>query len=288
MPRALWKGHLAFGLVQIPVALYTADRRAAIEFDLLDRRDEQPIGYQKVNKTTGAPVDWKQVVKGYAITPDHYVLVEDQDFKRVAVESTHTIDITEFVPRDAIEPIYFDQPYFVGPERGGERPYRLLHAALRDSGRIGIGHVVLRAREHVAAVYPWDGLLVLNTLRYAQELRAPQDVAPEKEGKPVSRELEMAKNLIEQLEGDWKPGEHKDRYHDALLALIRRKAKSGGRGLPPPVEEPPSRATPALDLTDLLQKSLKRGRGGRDGHDRRRSNRARSSAQARPTARRKR
>ena len=256
MPHAVWKGHLAFGLVQIPVNLFAAEKRKELSFDLLDKRDMARIGYSKVNKSTGEEVAQQNIVKGFELQSGKHVVVSESDFKRATIESTHTVDISEFVLASEIDPIYFDRPYYLAPGRGGDRPYRLLHEALRASGRIGIGHVVLRTREAVAAVYPHERALVLNTLRYAHELRPLSELDLPAATKPSAKELAMARRLIDDMSGAWKPTQYKDRYRDVLLALIRRKGK-GEKVLPEPEEEKePEEGGKVLDLAALLKKSL--------------------------------
>jgi DNA end-binding protein Ku len=265
MPRAIWNGHLSFGLVQIPVGVFPAEQRDDLSFDLLDRRDSQHVGYSKINKATGEPVPAKEIVKAWEYAPDRYVFVEDADFKRARVESTRTIDVSEFVPAGSIDPLFFERPYYLAPGKGGDKPYRLLAAALKESGQVGIGRIVIRSREDVAAVYPEGDALVLNTLRYPHELRNPKDLDLPKAEKAPPKELAMAKLLIEQMSGEFKPSQYKDRYREEMLAILKKKAKTGDRGLPEPIEPEPETGGKVLDLAALLKKSLNQKRGGETG-----------------------
>jgi DNA end-binding protein Ku len=261
MPHATWKGSLSFGLVQLPIELYTAERRDDLSFEMVDRRDMAPIGYSKVNKKTGEKVPKEEIVKAHEVGPGRVVVVEDEDFKRVKLDATHVIDISEFVEASRIPPYFFERPYYAAPAKGGEKPYRLLVAALAESGRVGIGQIVMHARESVVAVYPEDDVLVVNTLRYVHELRDTNDLKlPSKEQKPAERELTMAKRLIEDMAGSWKPSQYKDQYRDDLLELIRRKAKTGTKGLPPPEEPAAPRKERSVDLGELLRRSLEHRR----------------------------
>ena len=286
MPHAIWKGSLSFGLVQLPIELYSAESREELSFELVDRRDMAPIGYSKVNKKTGEKVPKDDIVKTHEVEKGRVVVVEDQDFKRVKLEATHVIDITEFVEAADIPPLYFERPYWSAPAKGGDKPYRLLVKALADANRVGIGQIVMHARESVVAVYPYEDLLVVNTLRYVHELRDAKELKlPSKEHKPVERELTMAQRLIEDMAGGWKPEQYKDQYRDRLVELIRRKAKSGTKGLPEPEE--PELPTPSrtVDLADLLRRSLDRRQ--RDG-DAAASTRGARAARVRPQRRRSR
>ncbi len=266
--RADWKGHIAFGLVEIPVALRTAERRGdALKFSLIDRRDRAPVGNLRVNKTTGEEVPWNEIVKGYQFEKGEYVLLDESELRQVNVEATRTIEILDFVDESAIDPVYFSEPYHVLPARArGNHAYRLLHAALQKSGKAGVATVVLRTRKHLALLTTRGPLLALVLLRWAHELvpaekvELPEDVETER---IPPRELDMAEQLVESMSSDWKPDAYKDTYHEDVMALIQRKVRSGQTGPvkqteAEPAEEP---GAPVLDLMPLLERSLgSRGR----------------------------
>src|SRR5436190_7771439 len=222
---AIWKGAIRFGLVSIPVALSGAETRDDLDFDLLDKRDLAPVGYETVNKRTGRRIERKDVVKGFAVAKGRYVTVSDEDFKRANVEATQTLDILEFVEREAIDVRYFERPYFVTPLPRAERAYALLRDALAESRRVGVARVVLRSREHLAALLPFDDVLVCNLLRFAHELRELPDVAKGKAAESSPRERSMARALIDSMTGTWRPEEFHDSYREDLVKLLRGKAK---------------------------------------------------------------
>src|SRR5262245_29301152 len=198
--RGLWNGAISFSLIHIPVSLHTGSRSSTVDLDLLDKRDFAPVGYQRYNKSTGKVVDWNDVVKGYEYEKGEYVVLTDEDFRRANVEASRTIDIQTFVARDAIAPYYFDTPYFLVPDKGGERVYALLREALEQSQKLAVATFVLRSRQHVAALMPVDKSIVLNTLRYAEEIQPHLDVAAavsKKANGASGRELDMALKLVD-------------------------------------------------------------------------------------------
>jgi DNA end-binding protein Ku len=227
MPRELWKGAIQFGLVHIPVSLYPAEHRDELEFTMLDRRDMQPVGYKRVNKTTGAEVPFEQIVKGYEYNEGEYVTLEKEDFKRANVEATQTVDIVGFVEREALPAYLFESPYYLAPGKHGDKGYALLRETLVRTGRVGIANVVIRTRAHLAALYAVDSVLVLNTLRYAgemrdlKELKVPEDL---KEAKVTPKELDMAERLVDDMALDWDPTKYHDTYRDDLMKMIEEKA----------------------------------------------------------------
>jgi DNA end-binding protein Ku len=269
MPRQLWKGAIQFGLVHVPVSLYPAEQRDELSFTLLDRRDMQPVGYQRVNKTTGEEVPFDEIVKGYEYEKGEYVTLEKEDFKRANVESTQTVDIVGFVDADAIPPYYFDAPYYLAPDKHGAKGYALLRETLEKTGRVGIANVVIRTRQHVAALYPQDNVLVLNTLRYHDELRDPKALdVPEstKAAKVQPKELDMAERLVEDMVTDWKPSQFKDTYREDLMKFIEDKA--AGKVKAAPKGKRASKGAEVIDFAKLLEKSLaavKKGDGRASG-----------------------
>lgn len=274
----IWKGAIRFGLVNIPVALLTAESRDELDFDLLDRRDLSPVGYQTVNKRTGRRVERSEVVKGYEVAAGQYVTVSDADFKRAAVEASQSIDIVEFVTRDEIDLRYYDRPYFVTPLPKAAHAYALLRDTLAETGRLGVARVVLRTREHLAALFPLDEVLVCNLLRFAHELRRPPKV--EAGGKAAKGEREMARMLVESMSARWEPEELTDTYRRHLVALLEKKRAAGGT-LPP---QPRSRAPKpdnVVDLVTLLRRSVEEGGQGRGVRPQRRRAAARRPAAGR-------
>lgn len=259
MAHALWKGSIQFGLVNIPVGLYTAEVPDDLDLDLIDRRSMAPVGYKRVNKETGREVPYGEIVKGYEVADGRYVVVEERDLKRASPEATQTIDIVGFVESGAIAPIYFDKPYYLAPAGQGGKAYALLREALEKSGRMALARLVVRTRQYVAAVYPLDDVLVVQLLRYQHELRAADDLdLPQgSAGKPSEKEIEMAERLIEGMAEEWEPASYKDEYRDRLLALIRKKAKEGKTEEVAEVEEEETREAEVVDLMALLKESVK-------------------------------
>ncbi|WP_427307955.1 Ku protein [Cupriavidus sp. H39] len=270
MSRIIWKGAIAFGLVNIPVVLRPASRSQSLDLDLLDVRDMAPVGYQRINKSTGKPVDKEHIVKGYQYAKDEYVLLNEEDFRRANVEATQTVDIVSFVDAESIPPYYFDTPYYLEPDKRGERGYALLHETLRRTGKAALALVVLRARQHLAAMLVHDDALVLNTMRFADEvlpiaeLRLPKAAS----GKPTgahAREIEMATKLVDDMTEEWAPEQYRDTYRDDLMARIEEKIESGKtHQLTPPAaeEEAPRQGAKVIDMVALLRQSL--GQRGKD------------------------
>jgi DNA end-binding protein Ku len=293
MARSFWSGTVSFGLVGIPVKLHPAERRHGLQFGLLDRDNLAPVGYRHFNKETGKEVPWERIVKGYEYAKGEYVVLSDADFEHANPKSSQTIQIVSFVKREEIDPIYFSTPYFVAPDKRAGRSYQLLHDALVHSGRVGIARVVLRTREHLAALLPREGLLALDLIRWAHELVKPEDLEMARpsgrDAKPTAQELRMAGRLIDDMAEKWKPEAYQDEYRDDLMRLIEKKVKSGETHV---IEERRPRrreaaGTSVVDLMPLLKQSLaKRGKvASADGDDARRRgpHRARGTA---PAARR--
>lgn len=283
MPRPIWQGSLQFGLVSIPVGLYPAEAPDDLDLDLLDKRNMARVGYTKVNKETGETVPAEELVKGYAVEDGRYVVVTDKEIKGASPEATQTIDIVEFVDAAAVDTIYFDRPYFLAPNKHGSKPFALLREALRRSGKVGIARLVIRTRQYVAAVYPWQRTIVVHLLRYQHELRDPGqlDLPAAGAAKPGvgTKELDMAERLIEGMVEEWDPGAFRDDYRRKLLDLIKKKAKAGEDWEVPEVETKRPKA-PVVDLMALLKKSVE-VRGGAEGAGKRRAtSRTRSASRA--------
>ena len=247
--RAIWSGTISFGLVSVPVRMYTATESKELRFHFLDRRDMSPIGYEKVSKESGKAVPPDEIVRGFEIQKGQYVPIDDEDLDRLDVELTHSIDICDFVDLDEIDPIYFRKAYYLLPQEGAEKPYRLLVRALDETGKVGIAKVVIRNKQHLAALRSYDGRLVLETMYYADEIRQPEAV----DGSAQVRkpEVEMAKSLVENLSSEFDPEKYDDTYRKELLDLIKAKAK--GRDLPEPKEEDEGEV---IDLMAALRESV--------------------------------
>lgn len=265
MPRAIWKGSLSFGLVSIPVGLHPAEKAEELAFNQLDRRDLSPVGYKRINKKTEKEVPWAQIVRGYEYRRGSYVVLTDQDLKRANVEATRTIDIVGFVPADQISPLYYERPYYLEPAKGGSKAYALLRETLKRTGMVGVASVVIRTRQHLAAVLERNGVLVLETLRWAHEIRDPKnlEVPGERRSQVSKKEAEMALQLVKGMAEKWDPGKYKDTYADDLMALIRRKVASGKATQVDESEPAPARkGGVVVDLMPLLKRSLEKKKGG--------------------------
>jgi DNA end-binding protein Ku len=259
MPRSLWKGAISFGLVSVPVELHSAKKRAAeLDMTMLDKRNLAPVGYKRVNKETGKEVEWSNVVKGYEYKDDKYVVLSDEDFRRANPEASRTVDILAFVELADIEPQYFDTPYYLKPEKRGEKPYVLLRDTLHKAGKAGIASVVIRTKQYLAALVAQDELLVLNTLRYAAELKDPAELEIPK-AKVTSKELDMALRLVEDMADKWHPDKYKDTFKADLLKRIKDKVKAGEtEEITEADKQPRKEKAEVIDLMTLLKKSVER------------------------------
>ncbi|MFZ0392068.1 MAG: Ku protein [Calditrichia bacterium] len=260
MARAIWKGNITFGLVNIPVTLYPAEQRSDLHFKLLDSRDKAQIHYERVNEVTGAEVPWNEIVKGFEYNDGNYVLMTDEDFKKAAPEASQTVEIEDFVDQDAIDYIYFDKPYYLVPGKKGEKGYVLFRETLQRTGKVGIARVVIRTREYIAAIIPMGDALLLNLLRYHQELRDPgnydfPDQKPEAY-KISKKEIDMAEKLVESMTSDWEPEKYKDEYRQALMDWIKTKAEAGEKAAVPEAKEPQATDPDVVNMMELLQQSV--------------------------------
>src|SRR5262249_31322770 len=261
--RPIWKGTINFGLVNIPVALYSAETDGSIDFDLLDRRDFARIRYRRVNEKTGREVPWDEIVKGYEYKKGKYVALTDDDFLKANAEATQSIDILDFVDGSDISPVYFDKPYYFVPLQNGQRAYMLLREVMKRSGKVGIARVVIRSRQHLAALLADGPVLVLNLLRFSHELRDPSALTlpGAKSAAGSHQELKMAEQLVETMSGKWNPEKYRDEYHQDLLQMIDKKIKSGQTRVTEPVEavRKPPRQGKVVDIMHLLRQSVKQG-----------------------------
>jgi DNA end-binding protein Ku len=254
--RSIWSGAVSFGLVSVPVQMYSATESKELRFHFLHKDDLQPIGYDKVRKDTGEHVDPDDVVRGFEIEKGRYVPIEDEDLDRLDIELTHSIDICDFVGLEEIDPIYFRKAYYLLPQDGAEKPYRLLVKALEETEKVGIAKVVIRNKQHLAALRAHDEVLVLETMYYADEVRKPEKVNGT--ARVQKAEVDMAKSLVENLSAAFKPEKYDDTYRKELLGLIRAKAK--GKKLPEPQEEEEAEV---VDLMAALRESVKETKKGR-------------------------
>jgi DNA end-binding protein Ku len=266
MARGLWKGAISFGLVNVPVELYSAQKRSSeLDLTMLDRRDMAPVGYKRVNKASGKEVPWDDVVKGYEYEDGQYVVLSEEDFRRANPEASKTVDIMAFVDLHDIPPQYFDTPYYLAPGKRGEKAYVLLRDTLKKAGKAGIAMVVIRTKQYLAAVVAQDEVMLLNTLRYYSELKEVGELGiPEKalDAKVTAKELDMALRLVDDMSDKWKAEQYHDTYHEDLLKRIKDKVKAGETEVltEPEKEEKAAKGADVIDLMSLLKKSVeKRG-----------------------------
>jgi len=255
MARAIWKGSISFGLVNIPIALYPATRREELKFRLLRKGDLSPVNYKRVAEKDGKEVPWDQIVKGYEYEKGKYVVLKDEDFERVDLEATQTVDIQDFVDQEEIDPMFFYKPYYLEPQKGGDKAYALLRDALKDANKVGVAKVVIKTRQYLAGVKPEDGALVLELMHFADELADPEKLHVPKKTEVGKREMNMARSLIDSMSSKWNPEKYKDDYREALMEVIQEKVEAGGKE----IEEKSKRApkpTKVIDLVSVLKKSL--------------------------------
>lgn len=263
MARPLWKGSISFGLVTIPVHVYSATRARALRFRQLDRHDKSPIREKRINEATGKEVPWEDLVKGYEYEEDSFVILEPEDFERANVKATETIEIMQAVPRDALEPEYLDTPHFIVPTKAGVKAYHLLRETLLRTDRLAIATIVMRGHQHLAALLPHEDVLMLELLRFAFELKSVADLdldydisAPEARPK----EIEMAEQLVTALDAPWQPKQYRDDYRDDLLAFIGRKAKSGDKPVRSARRKKREEPDEVVDIMELLKQSVSEAR----------------------------
>jgi DNA end-binding protein Ku len=260
--RAIWKGTISFGLVNIPIALYPATRKEELRFRLLRKSDLSPVNYKRVAEKDGKEVPWDQIVKGYEYEKGKYVVLKDEDFERVDLEATQTVDIQDFVDLDEIDPMFFHKPYYLEPQKGGDKAYALLRDALEDSKKVGIAKVVIKTRQYLAGVKPEDGALVLELMHFADELVDMEKLHLPKKVDVGKREMNMASALVDSMSAKWNPQKYQDDYREALMEVIEEKVKAGGKEIeekPKPKKQP----TKVIDLVEVLQKSLEQTGGAK-------------------------
>jgi DNA end-binding protein Ku len=260
--RAIWKGSISFGLVNIPIALYPATRKEELKFRLLRARDLSPVNYKRVAEKDGKEVPWGEIVKGYEYEKGKFVVLNEKDFQRVDLEATQTVDIQDFVDLDEIDPMYFYKPYYLEPQKGGDKAYVLLRKALAEGRKVGIAKVIIKTRQYLAGVKALKHALVLELMHFADELLDAEKLNVPKKLEVGKRENEMADALVKSMSSKWDPEKYKDDYRDALMEVIEEKVESGGKEIEEkPKEKKPS--TKVIDLVAVLQESLKAQTAGK-------------------------
>jgi DNA end-binding protein Ku len=256
MPRAIWTGTISFGLVTVPVRLYSAIDRKAVRFHQLSGKTGARIAQKRVDPQSDEEVPYESIVKGYELAPDRYVVIEPQELDALQPQKTRTIEIEDFVELDQIDPIFYDHSYYLAPGPGGAKPYRLLLEAMKETGKVAIARVVIRNKEQLVAIRPMGDVLVMSTMLFADEVLAPERLEELSDGagaKTNKREVDIAKQLVGSLAGDFQPDKYRDTYRDQVLELIERKAHGEKIAVQPPPEEAPA---PAPDLMSALKASL--------------------------------
>jgi DNA end-binding protein Ku len=279
LPRSLWTGSIAFGLVNVPVRLYPAVREHTLHFHYVHADDNSPIGYQKICKAEQKPVPDDEIVKAFEYDKGEYVFMSDDDFESAQAEKTKSIDVTDFVPAEEIDPIFFAKTYYAGPGEGAERVYSLLVKALEESELVGVGKLVLRDRQRLVALRVRDGVIAVEQMHFADEIVKVAEIKP-KAQRVGKEELALARQLIESATGDWNPTRYKDTYRDELRAAIEAKRKARKTHQAAEVEEETEQTAGAPDLLEALRASLEQSKGRS-----RRSSRARSSRTGRSRSR---
>jgi DNA end-binding protein Ku len=284
MPRSMWTGAISFGLVTVPVKLYSALDRKSVRFHQLSGKTGVRIAQKRVDPQTDEEVPYQDIVKGYEIAPDRYVVIEPAELDTLEPKKTKTIEIEEFVELSQIDPIFYDHPYYLAPGTGGVKPYRLLLEAMEQTGKVAIARVVIRSKEQLVAVRPMGIALGMATMLFPDEVLPPERLDEVKEAadvKTTKRELEIAEQLIESLAGDFEPDKFRDSYREQVLALIERKAEGKEIAVQPPAEEV---AAPAPDLMSALKASLDAVRAAGDGGQKRKKPAAKKATAKKPAA----
>lgn len=264
--RTIWKGAISFGLVHIPVGLHTAATESGVDFDWLDKRSMDPVGYKRINKRTGKEIDRENIVKGVQYEKGEYVIVSPEEIEQAYPRTTQTIEIQMFVDAAQVSFMYLERPYYIEPINKGHKVYALLRDTLAKAGKIGIAKVVIQTKQHLAALVPTGDAMVLNLMRWGDEIKPMSDLDLPRVGSkamsPSAAELKMARMLVDDMSGDWDPEDFKDEFRQAIMDLVDRKVKAGKtETVVEPQEEAPSYEGNVIDLTELLQRSLKGKRG---------------------------
>ncbi|QEK90678.1 Ku protein [Achromobacter insolitus] len=292
--RTIWKGAITFGLVHIPVGLHTATTESGVDFDWLDRRSMDPVGYKRINKRTGKEIESKDIVKGVEYEDGQYVIISPEEISEAYPRTTQTIEIQQFVEAAEVSFVYLERPYYVAPINKGQKVYALLRDTLVKSGKIGIAKVVIQTKQHLAALIPVGDALVLNLMRWGDEVKSVEGLDLPKAGaksmSPTASELKMAKMLVDEMSAAWDPAQYQDEFKAAIMELVEQKVKAGKtETVIEPQEEAPAYADNVIDLTDLLQRSLRggatKGRASKKAAPRSTSSRKAPAKKAAKTAR---
>lgn len=270
--RTIWKGAISFGLVHIPVGLHTATTESGVDFDWLDKRSMDPVGYKRINKRTGKEIDKDNIVKGVEYEDGQYVVISPEEIADAYPRTTQTIEIQQFVDAADVSFVYLERPYYVAPINKGQKVYALLRDTLAKSGKIGIAKVVIQTKQHLAALIPLGDALVLNLMRWGDDVKSTDELDLPKAGAkattPSASELKMARMLVDDMSGAWDPEQYKDEFKSAVMGLVAKKVKAGKtETVVEPQEESPAYADNVIDLTELLQRSLKGKSGGKSAQD---------------------
>jgi DNA end-binding protein Ku len=279
--RALWKGAISFGLVTIPVSLYPATRSEELKFRMLRKSDHSPINYKRVAEADGKEVPWDQIVKGYEYEKGKYVILKEEDFARVDVEATQTVDIINFVAIDEVDPVLFYKPYYLEVGKGGDKAYVLLRDALIKAGRIAIAKVVIRARQHLASVKPQNSGLILELMHFPRDMVEISEFKAPAEKAVGKAEMQMAEQLIKSMTSEWKPEEYTDDYREALEELIEKKIEHGDQATPAPTKR--KQPSNVVDLVSILRQSIQQTQGKSKAEE----PAAKTKSQAKKTSRKK-
>lgn len=260
--RAIWRGNVSFGLVQIPIGLFRAEQSNDLHFTMLDKRNLAPIRYDRKSSKTGKKLKWQDIVKGFEVSRGHFVVMTDDDFAKASVRSSGNLDITDFVKAADVDPLYFVRPYYMLPQKGGEKPYALLVETLRQADKFAVGKIVIRTRQHMALVRVVGAVLVLHLIRFAHELRDVAELSvPKRSAKQLGvgqKELKIAQQLVTSMSSKWRPEQYKDSYRDDLLKLIRHKKRAKKDEIAAPVKAKATKTSKkVVDIMDLLQRSVK-------------------------------
>ena len=260
--RAIWKGSISFGLVNIPISLYPATRKEELKFRLLRSHDHSPVNYKRVAEADGKEVPWDQIVKGYEYEKGKFVVLGEKDFQRVDLEATQTVDIQDFVDIEEIDPMFFYKPYYLEPQKGGDKAYVLLREALANGKKVGIAKVVIRTRQYLAGVKAMKHALVLELMHFGEELSDAEKLNVPKALDPGEREMDMAKALVDSMTSKWDPEKYHDDYREALMEVIEEKVESGGKEIEAKPKKGPT-PTKVIDLVAVLQQSLAQSQSGK-------------------------
>jgi DNA end-binding protein Ku len=251
--RAIWKGNISFALVSIPISLFSATRRNELSFHYLHKKDMSPVSYKRFCDTEDVEVPWEEITRGYEYEKDQYVEITDEDLDKADIELTKTIQIQEFVHEDEIDPVYFDKPYYLEPQKGGERPYALMRDALALSKKVGIAKVVLKSREHLAAVKSVGNMMTLQTMRFAHEIVDSGELNLPQKADISKKEMDLANTLIDSMSDNFDPSKYKDDYHDKVLEIIQMKVAGVSPQVPATKVPGPAKV---IDLMEVLKQSL--------------------------------